>query len=191
MTVGSVSRTVGPAREQARPGTGAGAPAAGGASEALTAPPGNQPEQPFTPVPSADALPGEEAEATELARQRMEHLAALDHLIEVKTREETLTKREQDIADRKTRGWVKRASLRLSLWMGIVAAIHTSAEWIWQFFHPLSHFELVTSDATFILSGFCACVSVYLAGRFGRGKVARASGPPPGNDPPPHLPDGT
>jgi len=108
-------------------------------------------------------------------RGRKEELADLDHRLEVAKRRTRLAQEEQEAAELKARGKAKIVLLRLSVWTAIAAVLHAAAWGIWEFFHPLSDFELVLSVGTFAVSEACSCVGLYLTGRFGKGKSSTST----------------
>jgi hypothetical protein len=108
--------------------------------------------------------------AEDVIRRRKEELADLDHRLEVARRQTRLAQEEQEAAEWKARGRAKVVLLRLSVWTAIAAILHAAAWGIWEFFHPLSDFELVVSIGTFAVSEACSCVGLYLTGRFGKAK---------------------
>lgn len=134
----------------------------------------------YTPVsgkvPDAATPAGDEPNVAEdLIRRRKEELADLDHRLEVARRKTRLAREEQEAAEWKARGKAKVALLRLSVWTAISAVLHAAAWGVWEFFHPLSDFELLVAIGTFAVSEACSCVGLYLTGRFGKGKSSTSA----------------
>jgi hypothetical protein len=139
----------------------------------------------YTPVNSGQPLPtppqhGPFADEPG-ARQRHQELTDLDHLIEVAKRIRTIVEVMEETAERKRRGWTKRAYLKLSVWFLCAAGGLAIGRGVWLFIHPPDHFELVAWTISYCVSGVCACVGGYVLGRSGRTDKS-ASDPPPFGD---------
>jgi hypothetical protein len=155
-------------------------PGSNGSQNAVS---GNHEAPQYTPVSeeapdvAASAIDGPTANSS-LSRRREEELAAEDHHLKLARLQSSWKQVEQEAAERTTRSRVKRFLLWLSVFTAASATFHVVAVWIWQFFHPLSHFELVVSTVTFGVSEACACVGLYLTGFRKKKSGSGASKPP-------------
>jgi hypothetical protein len=133
-----------------------------------------EPVHSATGAPAVDGPDGDER----LARKRGAELAAEDHRLEIAKRRNAREQLEQEAAERKTRSRVRRILLWMSAFIGVAGPFHLVARWIWEFFHPLSNFNLMMATVAFLVSEVCACAGIYLAARFDKGKSnPAASGP--------------
>lgn len=92
---------------------------------------------------------------------------------------------EQEAAERKTKSNTRRVLLRANAFLGCAGVAIVIAQRVWEFSHPLGHFELLVSLATCAVSGIISWVGV----RSGKRKPpndllddAAASLPPGGAD---------
>lgn len=133
--------------------------------------PNSPPGELYLPVPGSTVtpLPGGLTVDESLAQQWEEELSELRHRREVGKLKSECEQVEQQAAEFKARSRVKRIGLWSGAFIGVAGAMHLSAWWIWEFFHPMSDFELVVSTVSSAV-GVCAGVTIYVASRFGKSK---------------------
>lgn len=133
--------------------------------------PNPPPGELYLPVPRSTVAPlaGGLTVDESLAQQWEEELSKLRHRREVAKLKAECEQVEQQAAEFKARSRVKRVGLWSGAFIGVAGAIHLSAWWIWEFFHPTSDFELVVSTASSAV-GVCAGVVIYVANRSGKSK---------------------
>jgi hypothetical protein len=128
-----------------------------------------KPYEPVRPATGDPRLHDPSAhESLELIRRA--DLAYLDHRLEVAKRLDALDKLHHEAGERRTKSTVRMMLLRTSGFIGVASALHTAARWIWEFFYPSDHFDMIIEFASFAVSEICACVCLYLAIRIDKSK---------------------
>lgn len=120
-------------------------------------------------VPAAPPINGADPNES-LTRAREAEIAAEDHRLQLAILQNAREQVEQQAAEQKVVSWVSRVLLWGSAVIGVAGSLNLIARWVWEFFHPLSHFDLMLSATTCVVSQVCSCVGVYVASRFGRSK---------------------
>jgi len=132
---------------------------------------------PVLPVGTTPAISGVDR-GESLDRARLAELATERHLLKLAKLRSERERVEQEAAEGETKILVRRVLLaqeaverktksntrRVLLWanalLGCAGVANLIARWVWEFSHPLSHFELLVSLATCAVSGITSWVGV-------------------------------
>jgi hypothetical protein len=137
----------------------------------------DEPYTPVSPTGSTPAINGVDR-GEPLARARQAELATERHRIKLAKLRSERERVEQEAADRETKSRIKRVLLeqeavgrktksntrRVLLWanalLGCAGVANLIAQRVWEFSHPLGHFELLVSLATCAVSGIISWVGI-------------------------------